>query len=40
MAKLYKLTPLQVSKSNKLGWIADGGGLYCLTSAPMAQVLC
>jgi len=31
MAKLYKLTPLQVSKSNKLGWIADGGGLYLRT---------
>lgn len=31
MAKLYTLTPLQVSKSNKLGWLADGGGLYLRT---------
>ena len=31
MAKLYKLTPLQVTKSTKLGWLADGGGLYLRT---------
>ena len=31
MAKLYKLSPLQVSKTTKLGWLADGGGLYLRT---------
>jgi integrase len=28
MPKIHKLTPLQIKNTTKLGWLADGGGLY------------
>ncbi len=28
MGQIHKLTPLMVKNTNKIGWLADGGGLY------------
>ena len=28
MSKIHRLTPVEISRTSKLGWLADGGGLY------------